>query len=570
MKLNKKTIILSVLATSVFAQLSPNIVFADPVKKIILTRNSAKIYSDSLSASYALHFGDIRFASQAFENVWKRDKTNEIAFEKALFVYLLMGNINDALRLSNDADFKESVNSNYLKAIDYASNNDFSRVGEILQKSEASGSKGLYIRHMKAWSLLADKKLDEAITIASKPSGKNAIDLYANYSRALMYEYAGDYANAEIAYENSFNSIDYDVYAILTYTNFLKAIGKKDKALEILKNSEGKTQFNNLIDEAIQNINIKPKLKKYNSSVLKEYMSSSLTLIAGAELLNNSGTGLADMHLAYKLNPKNSYAALIVAENFISLKNTKDAISLLKTIPKNSSIGDNANALLIEVTGIEDKALSLKLAEESVSLRPNIVNLQNLAYALLRNKDYEKSEAIFSKIIDAKEKQSGRNDLWLMYYSRGNMRLLSKKIEDSISDYRKANELNPDNAEILNSLGYTQVDNNLNLEESLSLLRTAAALDGQKGHIIDSLGWALYKLGKFEEALDYLESAASLDPNNPEIIDHLGDAYWKTGRKDEAIIEWRKSIKIQENIEVKNKINLKIENGLKSESKSNS
>jgi tetratricopeptide (TPR) repeat protein len=78
----------------------------------------------------------------------------------------------------------------------------------------------------------------------------------------------------------------------------------------------------------------------------------------------------------------------------------------------------------------------------------------------------------------------------------------------------------------------------MNLDEGLKLLREAVQASPRDGHIIDSLGWAYYKLGRYDEAVRELERAIELLPGDPVINDHLGDAYYRVGRKLEATFQW--------------------------------
>ena len=105
-------------------------------------------------------------------------------------------------------------------------------------------------------------------------------------------------------------------------------------------------------------------------------------------------------------------------------------------------------------------------------------------------------------------------------------------------NFRKALELFPDQPQVLNYLGYSWVDMNMNLEEGLEMIRKAVDLRPQDGYIVDSLGWAYYRLGRYDEAVEELEKAVRLRPEDPTINDHLGDAYWRVGRKLEAQFQW--------------------------------
>ena len=90
----------------------------------------------------------------------------------------------------------------------------------------------------------------------------------------------------------------------------------------------------------------------------------------------------------------------------------------------------------------------------------------------------------------------------------------------------------------MNYLGYSWVDMNMNLDQAMDLIRKAVDLRPGDGYIVDSLGWAYYKLGKFDDAVRELERAVSLKPDDAVLNDHLGDAYWRAGRRLEATFQW--------------------------------
>ena len=96
----------------------------------------------------------------------------------------------------------------------------------------------------------------------------------------------------------------------------------------------------------------------------------------------------------------------------------------------------------------------------------------------------------------------------------------------------------PNQPQVLNYLGYSWVDMSMNLEEGLDMIRKAVDLRPSDGYIVDSLGWAYFRLGRFDDAVRELERAVSLKPDDPVLNDHLGDAYWRVGRKLEATFQW--------------------------------
>jgi Flp pilus assembly protein TadD len=74
------------------------------------------------------------------------------------------------------------------------------------------------------------------------------------------------------------------------------------------------------------------------------------------------------------------------------------------------------------------------------------------------------------------------------------------------------------------------------------MIQKAVELRPEDGYIVDSLGWAHYRLGDYPSAVQYLEKAIELVPEDPTINDHLGDAYWQSGRPFEARYQWRRAL----------------------------
>ena len=128
---------------------------------------------------------------------------------------------------------------------------------------------------------------------------------------------------------------------------------------------------------------------------------------------------------------------------------------------------------------------------------------------------------------------------WRVYYYSGISHERMKDWDGAEKQFRKALELSPDEAMVLNYLGYSLVEKKLNLQEAMGMIRKAVDLKPNDGYIIDSLGWAYYQLGDYEQAVTNIERAVELLPADPIIGEHLGDAYWRVGRKLEAKFQWQ-------------------------------
>ena len=128
---------------------------------------------------------------------------------------------------------------------------------------------------------------------------------------------------------------------------------------------------------------------------------------------------------------------------------------------------------------------------------------------------------------------------WSVYYFRGIAFERAGRWENAEPDFRKALRFQPEQAAVLNYLGYSLIEKRLNLTEAFEMVEKAVGLRPNDGYIVDSLGWGHYQLGRYEEAAKLLERAAGLRPEDPVINDHLGDALWRVGRRLEAKFQWQ-------------------------------
>jgi tetratricopeptide (TPR) repeat protein len=126
-----------------------------------------------------------------------------------------------------------------------------------------------------------------------------------------------------------------------------------------------------------------------------------------------------------------------------------------------------------------------------------------------------------------------------LFYFRGIAYERAGMWDKAEADFRKSLALSPDQANVLNYLGYSMIEKRINIPEAMDMIRKAVELKPNDGYIVDSLGWAHYHMGEYEEASKHLERAVELRPEDPIINDHLGDAYWRSGRRLEAKFQWQ-------------------------------
>src|SRR5690606_3334786 len=153
-----------------------------------------------------------------------------------------------------------------------------------------------------------------------------------------------------------------------------------------------------------------------------------------------------------------------------------------------------------------------------------------------RDADFKAAIPYYTKAIETIETPSESD--WPLYYARGICYERAKEWDKAEADLQTALKLSPQQPEVLNYLAYSWADSGKNLDQALDMLQNALAGAPDDPYITDSVGWALYKIGRFQDAVPYLEAAVQQLPADPTINDHLGDIYWRVGRKVEARFQW--------------------------------
>jgi Flp pilus assembly protein TadD len=167
---------------------------------------------------------------------------------------------------------------------------------------------------------------------------------------------------------------------------------------------------------------------------------------------------------------------------------------------------------------------------------------------------FAEAEPIYTDLIAAEPHD------WRLYFSRGVTRERLGRWPEAEADFQHALELAPEQPDVMNYLGYTWIDRGERLQEGLALVQRAVELRPHSGAIIDSLGWAYYRLGDYAQALEHIERAAELEPADPTLNDHLGDVYWRLGRRIEARFQWQRALTLDPDDPAA--IQAKLENGL--------
>ena len=261
------------------------------------------------------------------------------------------------------------------------------------------------------------------------------------------------------------------------------------------------------------------------------------------------GAALYYAQLVAHLAPENDAAHLLVGELFGAMERYGEAVAAYDRVDSASPLGWSARlrkASGLDRDGETERALALlaRMAQE----RPGRTDaLAAQGDILRRHERWLEAVAVYDNAFARKGAEAAPD--WRLHYMRGIALERSGDWDRAERDFVAALEIEPEQPFVLNYLGYTWVDRGERLARALEMIERAVEQRPNDGFIVDSLGWAFYRLERFDEAVTQLERAVELEPDDPVINDHLGDAFWRVGRFTEARFQWRRALSLAEDDE---------------------
>jgi tetratricopeptide (TPR) repeat protein len=267
------------------------------------------------------------------------------------------------------------------------------------------------------------------------------------------------------------------------------------------------------------------------------------------------------LRLALYLNPDFDMAKIVLADRFESLKKYAEAIQVYRTI----SAGEYRQAAAIQIAidegRLDQKEAAIADLKAILAAHPDDMASWTSLGDVYRadNKDAQAVDAYNHAIalLNPPDKKD-----WPLYFARAVSEQAVKSNAASEADLQAALKLSPDQPEVLNYLGYTWVDEGRNLPQAVAMLEKARALSPYDGYIVDSVGWAYYRLHRYEDASKTLQAAVLLVPGDPTINEHLGDAYWMAGRKLDARFQWNHALAFNTDPATKPELEKKLQSGI--------
>ncbi len=388
-----------------------------------------------------------------------------------------------------------------------------------------------------AWAKQSAGDTDGALAMLAEMQGPEWFSLFRTYHSALINEAAGRLDEALAGMRQAYEA-DPSVRTVEGYARLLARTGDKETAEEVLKDYLGTAPNQPTAEQLLVDIEAGTELKP-GAATASEGASEVLYTIASA-LSSDNGTELSTIYLqlAVYLNPQNDLAVVSLGQILQAAERHEDAIALYTAIPETSPVNRIATvqaAISLDILERTDEAVA-RLRDLVVRDPGDAPVLQALGNVLRGHERYAEAAEAYTEALAAIPEPT-RSE-WTLFYFRGIAYERAKQWPLAEADFKKALDLFPEQPQVLNYLGYSWVDQGLNYEEALTMIEKAVELRPQDGYIVDSLGWAHYKLGNFPAAVEELERAVELMPYDPTINDHLGDALWRVGRKLEAVYQW--------------------------------
>jgi tetratricopeptide (TPR) repeat protein len=421
---------------------------------------------------------------------------------------------------------------------------------------------------LAAWAQYGANDSRGAIEAIDKLQGAEWYALLKNLHSGMMLDLAGNRKEAGKRFERAYKLDNSALRLVEAYGSWLSRNGSRDEAIKVFQSFDAQLPRHPLVVDATANV----KSGKQLSPLADTPQAGGAEVLygLGAALGRRGGEdlGLVYLQLALYLAPNQPLALLALADLYEQIKNANLAIKFYERVPQNSPLRRNAEIQLavnldtLDRTDEAKKRLTKLIAEQPTNTEA-IMALGNIQRG---RKEFSECADVYSKGIAAIE--TPERPHWLIYYFRGICNERAKKWSAAESDLKTALKLYPDQPHVLNYLGYSWVDQGVNLDEGMRMIRRAVEQRPDDGYIVDSLGWAYYRLGNYDEAVKHLERAVELKPDDPTINDHLGDGYWKAGRFLEAQFQWSHAKDLKPEPEDLEKIEQKLKAGLPEETSS--
>ncbi|MDA7424986.1 tetratricopeptide repeat protein [Thalassococcus lentus] len=501
------------------------------------------VSGDYLAARQASFIGDFKAAARHYGRAIQFDPTNPQLLERGVLANVALGDVERAAGLADklaQEGYESSLAQMSTVSRDAKAEN-YSAVLDAIEQKRGVGplADGL----VKAWAQLGQGDMTSALVDFDEVTKQQGLGPFATYHKAMALASVGDFESAEALFTGgAMGGMSMTRRGVMAHSEILSQLGRNEDALALIDAAFGK--------------NLDPGLTKLRASLeADERVSFSHVRSARdgiAEVFYSLGGALSaedndDLTLIYSrlaeyLRPDHVDATLLSGDLLDKMEQYDLAVAAYARVPADSTSAHAAELGRAEALRKQGNLETAVEVLKGLTLTHGDLPVvhSTLADLLRQMERYSAAVDSYTEALGLYEEITERQ--WFLYYARAISFERQDMWEEAEADFRSALELNPDQPQVLNYLGYSLVEKQIKLDEALDMIERAVAARPDSGYIVDSLGWVLYRLGRYEEAVPHMERAAELMPIDPIVNDHLGDVYWSVGRTLEAEFQWKRAL----------------------------
>jgi tetratricopeptide (TPR) repeat protein len=502
-------------------------------------------------------------ASRFFADAIAEEWDNPIILNRAFVAFAANGEVERASDTAARILELEPANelAQLVRATEAIKQRRYEAALRALDKVGEDSFEGITGTILRAWALTGLNRMPEGQALLDKIAG-NGLDEFLVYHRAMMAEVAGDREAAQAYVQQAIEADPLNADVVEAFARIMGNSGHFAEALDAIVTFEAQGLTHPLVTDVKQKLAQSRAPGPYATSIESGVSRMFHSIGVGFAREGTSDFALVLERLAQYLDPRSDTVAVVVGQLYDMADQHELANAAYDAVPVNSLLKPMATVRVAgNLDAMGDRSEAIRRLTNIVTTNPEDIEAVSVLGDLLRtDKQYVASAEAYSKALAITGGKSPGD--WRFFYVRGISYERADLFPKAEADFLRALELNPDQPQVLNYLGYSWVDKGLHLDRALGLIEKAIEESPNDGYIIDSLGWAYYRLGRFPEAVEKLEQAALLLPNDPEINDHLGDAYWRVGRKLEASFQWKVAYAMDEEGNVRKRIEPKLAAGL--------
>jgi tetratricopeptide (TPR) repeat protein len=512
---------------------------AAPLAPVLAEGNSGAY----LAARHASFSSDFEAAADYYTRALLRDPGNLILLENALTAYVALGDMDRAVPIARRILQTGSASqiANLTLITDAAIRGDWDRIIADLDAGQTVGP--LYDGLARAWAYVGLGQMGEALAAFDAVSETQGVQAFGLYHKALALAAVGDYEGADriLSGQDGAGPIRMTRRGVMTHAIILAQLDRFDEAVALIDGTWTALDAELGAFRDSLAAGVVPAFGAVSSA--RDGMAEISYSIAGV-LSGEASDGytLIYARTAQVLRPDHIDAIMLVAGTLENLGRYRLATEAYAAVPPDHPafhVAELGRAEALKQAGDSEGAVAV-LQELALS-HPDVAIVHvTLGDTLRRLERFDEATAAYDTAISLIDEP--RENHWPVFFARGITHEREDRWPQAEADFRKALELRPNQPQVLNYLGYTMVEKEINLDEALDMIERAVAAEPESGYIVDSLGWVLYRLGRYDEALVHMERAVELMPIDPVINDHLGDVYWAVGREREAEFQWHRAL----------------------------